>query len=269
MNSAVHEQLISTLKKAGKRALELRNKGLNIQIKPDGSKVTNADHELNDFLSDKVNDLFPGEHIIGEESEHHHQIEGASHTWFIDPIDGTSNFINNSDYFFILLGRAIDGVPVNGYIYQPFFDRLICTTPDEFIADIKANQSSRFSPIPDWAHRATNAISLKRFTESERDDFLRLVNGEKASYFYKWPGALALLFDHSCAYLSFRPTHYWDTCAIAAVLSKLGADIQFYDKHGEVTDFNHGIKSHALSYTLKNAPDEMRDWFEEQIQNRT
>ena len=54
MNEKHADLLIQWVREAGKRSLDLRNKGLDVQTKADESVVTNADFELNDFFEEKA-----------------------------------------------------------------------------------------------------------------------------------------------------------------------------------------------------------------------
>ena len=45
-------------------------------------------------------------------------------TWFIDPIDGTSNFARGLAFFCISAGVEVDGTIVAGAVYNPFSEEL-------------------------------------------------------------------------------------------------------------------------------------------------
>ena len=64
----IAEGLIKTTFDAGKKSIELYNKGLKKIIKPDNSPVTNGDLEVNKILTDKIQTLTPNIPIISEET---------------------------------------------------------------------------------------------------------------------------------------------------------------------------------------------------------
>ena len=51
------ENLIDTFLQAGKISLDLRRKGLTKKIKSDNTPVSNGDLEVNEILTDKINNL--------------------------------------------------------------------------------------------------------------------------------------------------------------------------------------------------------------------
>jgi 3'-phosphoadenosine 5'-phosphosulfate (PAPS) 3'-phosphatase len=266
MNEKHADLLIQWVREAGKRSLDLRNKGLDVQTKADESVVTNADFELNDFFEEKLTKLFPDTQFIGEESEHNTPDKSSDTIWYVDPIDGTSNYVHNSDYYFILIGRCTNGIPDFGLCYQPVFDRFWITKDDAvWDYNFPNNDFRKVNPLPSWQKRNNNAISLKYFNSDQREIVTSKWGLSRAQYFHTWPGALALPNLHSAGYLSFRPTHFWDTCAIIAIMTTLGAEVQLFDKYGDEMTCEMANKSHALAYYLPDTPDDLKSWFREQL----
>jgi myo-inositol-1(or 4)-monophosphatase len=68
----------------------------------------------------------PGYGFIGEEGGTR---EGAdkSHTWIVDPLDGTTNFLHGIPHFAISIGLQREGVMIAGLIYNPANDDLYIT----------------------------------------------------------------------------------------------------------------------------------------------
>ncbi len=118
------EEQIDTFFYAGNVAMELRNKGLITEIKPDGTPVSNGDLEINKIITKKILDLTPDLPIVSEESSHNKSIKDLSNFWLIDPIDGTYDYINNLDEFTINAGLIINKKPLAGLIYAPAKKRM-------------------------------------------------------------------------------------------------------------------------------------------------
>ena len=64
----ITEELIPVFDSAGKEAINLYNKGLEINIKEDGSPVSNGDLKVNELISKKIKELTPDIPIISEET---------------------------------------------------------------------------------------------------------------------------------------------------------------------------------------------------------
>jgi histidinol-phosphatase len=80
---------------------------LTIETKPDRTFVTQADTSIERLIRERLADAFPDHGLIGEE----YGVESgdASVRWYIDPIDGTHNFIRGVPLFGTLLGVERDG----------------------------------------------------------------------------------------------------------------------------------------------------------------
>ena len=81
------ENLLDTFLTAGKKSIELREKGLIKKIKSDNTPVTNGDEEVNNILTEKIKNLTPDLPIVSEESSENKAEINLSEFWLIDPID--------------------------------------------------------------------------------------------------------------------------------------------------------------------------------------
>ena len=104
---------------AGKVSIELRNRGLDKEIKSDGTPVSNGDLEVNKIITKKILELTPDIPIISEETSHNKSTKNLTNFWLVDPIDGTYDYINNLDEFTINAGLILNKKPVAGLIYAP------------------------------------------------------------------------------------------------------------------------------------------------------
>ncbi|MFF2078306.1 inositol monophosphatase family protein [Kitasatospora sp. NPDC058162] len=89
-------------------------------IKPDGSPVTVADHEVEQAIRSLLNDARPHDTFLGEESGAY----GASaRRWVIDPIDGTSNFAAGDPCWSTLIAADDGGEVFTGIVSAPAMQR--------------------------------------------------------------------------------------------------------------------------------------------------
>jgi myo-inositol-1(or 4)-monophosphatase len=107
-------------RQAGAMALEYFNNRhtLVIETKRDAQDVVSiADRNVETFLRDAVAKAFPEDAFLGEEYGH---TEGTSgFTWIVDPIDGTSPFVNGMPNWCVSIGVTFSEVPVIGVINAP------------------------------------------------------------------------------------------------------------------------------------------------------
>jgi histidinol-phosphatase len=80
---------------------------LRISAKDDGSFVTDADRAVERLVRERIADTFPEHGVVGE--EYGDAGAGAAVRWYVDPIDGTHNFMRGVPVFATLLGVERDG----------------------------------------------------------------------------------------------------------------------------------------------------------------
>jgi histidinol-phosphatase len=98
-------------------ALTHFRRDLTITAKPDRSFVTQADTAIERRIREGILAAHPDHGLVGEEEGE--EAAGASVRWFIDPIDGTHNFMRGVPLFGTLLGVERDGEMQVGVISAP------------------------------------------------------------------------------------------------------------------------------------------------------
>tara|TARA_X000001036_G_scaffold361933_1_gene345354 strand:- start:584 stop:1363 length:780 start_codon:yes stop_codon:yes gene_type:complete len=121
---SIAKNLIETTLSAGRKSIEIREKGLKTIIKPDNSPVTNGDLEVNKILTDKIKSLTPNIPIISEETVDLKKKNTLKTFWLIDPIDGTKEYIAGKDEYTINAALVLDCIPTIGLLGAPKKNRL-------------------------------------------------------------------------------------------------------------------------------------------------
>ena len=123
--SAVINVMVKAARHAG-RSLK-RDLGeiehLQVSLKGPANFVTKADKRAEEMLYEDLAKSRPGYGFIGEEGGTR---EGAdkSHTWIVDPLDGTTNFLHGIPIFAISIALERQGQLVAAIIYNPAMDEL-------------------------------------------------------------------------------------------------------------------------------------------------
>lgn len=85
--------------------------------------VTRCDRETEQFLRSRLFKEYPRDRVVGEEYEQ--AGEGKSPAvWYIDPIDGTTNFINEHRDYAISVGCYVGGKPEFGLVFDVYSHKL-------------------------------------------------------------------------------------------------------------------------------------------------
>jgi len=120
---------VRAVKEAGKIILEFQDSfTVKIFLKAVGSLFTNADLEAEKKVVEIIGSNFPDHKIFGEELGFQNKDSKTSFTWTIDPIDGTSAFINKEFTACVNLSLLKDNIAVLGIIYNPFTSELFTTS---------------------------------------------------------------------------------------------------------------------------------------------
>ncbi|WP_208558683.1 inositol monophosphatase family protein [Marinilactibacillus kalidii] len=80
--------------------------------------VTNMDKQIEEALTNKIRSNFPEDRICGEEGFGDNLEDLNGTVWFIDPIDGTLNFVLQQENFAVMIAVYEEGKGVQGYIYD-------------------------------------------------------------------------------------------------------------------------------------------------------
>ncbi len=118
------EFAIETAYLAGRSTLGYYQTGLRPDMKADQSPVTIADRQAEEIIRSRIEAQYPRHGIVGEEYEPK-EISGASHRWFVDPIDGTKSFVRGVPLYAVLIGLEIEGTVEVGVAYYPALDEML------------------------------------------------------------------------------------------------------------------------------------------------
>jgi histidinol-phosphatase len=88
-----------------------------ISAKPDRTFVTETDRAIERLLRERIADAHPGHGVVGE--EYGTEAPDASVRWYVDPIDGTHNFMRGVPLFGTLIGIERDGELQVGTVSAP------------------------------------------------------------------------------------------------------------------------------------------------------
>jgi histidinol-phosphatase len=102
---------------ADELALRSFRRDLVIETKPDRSFVTDVDRAIEERIRERIAASYPDHGVVGEEFG---TDAGAGHVrWYVDPIDGTHNFMRGVPLFGTLLAAEVDEEVVVGVMSAP------------------------------------------------------------------------------------------------------------------------------------------------------
>jgi myo-inositol-1(or 4)-monophosphatase len=109
-------------REAGALLFEKFKQGIGFTYKGDADLVTAADKAAEKLITDHIRQQFPGHDLFGEEGTR--TDTGSDYRWYIDPLDGTTNFAHGYPVFCVSLGLEFRGERIAGVLYDPTRDEL-------------------------------------------------------------------------------------------------------------------------------------------------
>ncbi len=102
--------------------MEYFRKRVKIEYKGDVDLVTVADRKSEALILERIRGQFPAHDVMGEEGT---RIEtGSDYKWYVDPLDGTTNFAHGYPVFCVSLGVERKGQRIAGVVYDPTRDEM-------------------------------------------------------------------------------------------------------------------------------------------------
>lgn len=106
----------------GTDVLSVGNRSLSKEV------TSNNDHEADEIIIGLITDRVPEHNLLTEETGLIDR--GSPYTWIIDPLDGSSNFLNHNPFFAVSIALAYEGEPITGVIFSPFLEEMVVARKD-------------------------------------------------------------------------------------------------------------------------------------------
>ena len=232
---------INSVIDAGKTVMKIYNQPFETKIKSDNSPITEADIASNKIIQKIISTSdYP---ILSEETKDNKKRLEKETVWIIDPLDGTSDFINKTGEFTIMIGLVRKQVPILGIIYCP---------PQNTLYIAQRNQGSYQLAGEKWSKMSVSTIS--DLTKS-RTVYSRHHSEESERLFFKYiktkkltkrgSSLKAIDVASGTSELYFTSTNkikQWDTCASYCLVKEAGGnmtDVYGNDLNYNIDDVNH------------------------------
>ncbi|PYV20221.1 MAG: inositol monophosphatase, partial [Acidobacteria bacterium] len=116
------ETAIEIAREAGGLIAQLAKRPQEISYKRRSDLVTETDRRSEALIVERLRSHFPQHAIVGEEGGA--QNTGSDYCWYVDPLDGTTNFAHGFPVFCVSLGLAYQEEVIAGVVYDPTREEL-------------------------------------------------------------------------------------------------------------------------------------------------
>jgi len=236
----VLEEMMEIAADAAKEIMLVYGRPFSVEFKGPDDPVTEADHRANDLICRRLRTAFPGVPIVSEESppEDWTHYREAEQVFFVDPLDGTREFVARNGDFVVMIGlvegdRPTQGVlhaPVTGTVWAGAFGR-------GAIRKEQHGKPQTLRPLMDRPlDQARVLISRSRQSPLNTEAISLLEPNEVLTVGSAGLKAAAVADGRADIYLAPQSAgSRWDSCAPEAIIRALGG--LFTDVQGNLLDY--------------------------------
>lgn len=189
--------------------------------------VTNMDKKIEEELSRKIRAEFPEDRICGEEGYGDDLKDLKGTVWFVDPIDGTLNFVLQQENFAVMIGVYEEGIGVQGYIYDVVKDNLYSAIKGQ---GIFCNDQQMKAPKNKSLSEGLIATNSQLMTQDKYSDYRKIADQSMGVRMLGSAGleVIELLKGNVIAYMASKLSP-WDIAAGKVMVEEVGFKVSQFD----------------------------------------
>ncbi len=229
------ETAMEIAREAGGVLLQYLEKRPDFEVKGEQDLVTDADRAAEALVLEQLRNHFPAHTVIAEESGLHDR--HSEYRWYVDPLDGTTNFAHSYPAFCVSIGLAHAGELIAGVVFDPVRNEMF--SAEKGAGAYLNHRRIRVSNVPSLGVSllATGFPSRKRHEDVNVYFFHQL--GVKAHGIRRSGSAAIDLANVASGRLDGFwefGLHPWDVAAGLLLVSEAGG--RYTDMRGGPFDFN-------------------------------
>ena len=241
-------KIIDGVVRAGEKVLEVYETDFSTEKKDDDSPITQADIESNKILKEVLGQT--GITILSEEDVDDKKRLSEEKIWVIDPLDGTTDFVNRTGEFTIMVGLVEKHKSILGLIYWPIKKKM-------YLAE---SGKGAFRHDEEWEKIETTMMSemqncqalVSRHHLSEKEK--RLLDEMEIAVVTSIGSSLKVTEiasgDAEIYLTTTSKMKQWDTCASNCIISEAGGKMT--DMSGNDLVYNTEIVNHENGILVTN-----------------
>ena len=234
---------IEAVREASALVMQVYATGFAVDFKAKDDPVTEADRRSNDLLCERLSKAFPGVPLVAEESDPatYANFAGAEAVWFVDPLDGTREFVARNGEFAVMLGLAVRGRAVLSVIEAPAWGRAFAGIVGRGAWEIDAAGARKPIHVSSRASLQGGSVLVSRSRKHPKLPALVEALGAARSMMHGSSGLKAVLVatgDHDAYLQPGAAGMRWDACASDALVRAAGGECTQDD--GEPFEYSSG-----------------------------
>ena len=232
--------LIDIAADAAREIMDVYERPFSVDFKGPNDPVTEADRRANDLICARLKSSFPDIPIVAEESppERWARYRESERVFFVDPVDGTREFVAKNGNFVVMIGLLDGDRPTHGVMYAPATGTLWAGDTKQGAYRREADGTEhRLAPLVDCPLSEARVLASKsQSTPLNAEALATLAPKEIITIGSAGLKGAAVADGRGDIYLApeFAGCR-WDSCAPEAIIRALGG--VFTDAQGEAINY--------------------------------
>lgn len=243
------ELVINAATKASKAVMNVYNTEFSHDLKDDDSPITKADLQSNQIIKDTLSGS--GLFVMSEEDRDDMGRLDHKKIWIVDPLDGTSDFVNKTGEFTIMIGLVEEKKPILGLICRPTTDTLFLAQKGSGAYKLQDNSWQRLAVSKTSELKKCKAVGSRfHLLEREKEFFAKL---GVSSFESRGSSLKVAEICMGLADLYLTTTDkikQWDTCASYCLITEAGGKMT--DMYGNDILYNTEKLNHENGLLVTN-----------------
>src|SRR5690349_21542768 len=116
-NSSLLPAMTDIAREAGALLMGYFHQNVKVEYKGEADLVTVADRKSEALIRERIRSHWPGHDVVGEEEGF--RDTGSDYRWYVDPLDGTTNFAHGFPVFCVSMALQYRGEMIAGLCFDP------------------------------------------------------------------------------------------------------------------------------------------------------
>jgi 3'(2'), 5'-bisphosphate nucleotidase len=239
MNELIEKMMVIAAD-AAKEIMAVYERPFSVDFKAPQDPVTEADRRANDLICARLREAYPEIPIVAEESppEQWAQYRESERVFFVDPVDGTREFVAKNGNFVVMIGLLEGDRPTHGIMHSPVHGTYWggVVGRGAFRKD-RDGTTTELAPLKDREISESRVVSSRSQRTPLNTEVLSLLNpAEVLPIGSAGLKGAAVADGRADIYLApeFAGCR-WDSCAPEAIIRSLGGT--FTDARGHHLDY--------------------------------
>ncbi len=245
------ELATSAIRNASKAVMEIYNSKFSTSLKNGNEPITEADLKSNQIIS---NSLSESNHpILSEESKDDLEKRlDSKKVWIVDPLDGTTDFVNKTGEFTIMIALVENQTPILGVISCPPQNTLYVAQKGQGAYSSSNDDKWKKIGVSNTNDLSNCKVVGSRFHQSDKErNFLKKLNISQFTSRGSSLKAIDLCLGKADLYFTFTSKmKQWDTCASNCIVTEAGG--KFTDMNGNILKYNVEKLNHENGLLVTN-----------------